>query len=77
MNVILAIFIAQGRVRWFVVGVLLYWFSTLLVLSFIHRHVEMRYLLMSDMLLIICSGLTIGWLLDNVRMVMMHKGNKA
>ena len=74
---ILAIFIAQGRVRWFVVGVLLYWFSTLLVLSFIHRHVEMRYLLMSDMLLIICSGLTIGWLLDNVRMVMMHKGNKA
>lgn len=59
---ILSIFVARDRVRCFVLGVLIYWFSTLFVLSFVYRHVEMRYLLMSDMLLILCSGLTIGWI---------------
>jgi hypothetical protein len=63
---ILAIFVARGRVRWFVAGVLVYWFSTLLVLSFLFRHVEMRYLLMSDALLLVCSGLTISWLVSKL-----------
>ena len=68
-----AIFIAHGRVRWFILGVLLYWFSTLTVLSFIHRHLEMRYLLMSDMLLILCSGLTIGWVWSKVQVIIADK----
>jgi hypothetical protein len=70
-----AIFVARGRVRLFVLGVLLYWFSTLFVLSFIYRHVEMRYLLMSDMLLILCSGLTIGWIVNKVQILMGTKAN--
>jgi len=70
-----ALFVARDRVRWFVVGVLMYWVSTLFVISFIYRQVEMRYLLMSDMLLIICSGLTIGWLLSKVRRLMVNKAN--
>ena len=67
-----AIFVARDRVRWFILGVLIYWVSTLFVISFIYRQVEMRYLLMSDMLLIICSGLTIGWLLGKVRNLQMN-----
>jgi len=72
---ILAIFVAHNRVRWFVLGVLIYWFSTLYVIAFIYRHVEMRYLLMSDMLLILCSGLTIGWMLSKVRTLIVSKAS--
>jgi len=61
---IVAIFVGRGRVRWFISGVLAYWLSTLFVLSFVFRHVEMRYLLMSDALLFICSALTISWLVS-------------
>lgn len=58
---VLTIFLVDGRRQLvFVVGVLCFWFLTLFVLCFEYRHLEMRYLLMADSLMLICSGLTIS-----------------
>ncbi len=56
-----ALAVSKGRVRWFVCAALVYWLSTVFVLSFVLRHLEMRYLLMADSILLICSGLTVEW----------------
>ena len=73
-----AIFIADGRRQLaFVMGALTYWFSTLIVLSFVYRHVEMRYLLMADSVILICSCMTIGyignWLNERFLKMSVHR----
>ena len=62
---LLAIFMVNTRrQRMFVLGANFYWFSTLLVLSFVYRHLEMRYLLMADAVMLICSGFAISWVIE-------------
>jgi len=57
---VLAILVANSRPQMvFVLAGLVFWFSTLFVLSFVYRHLEMRYLLMADSVMLVCSGLTI------------------
>ena len=73
-----AIFVAKGRRQLaFVLGALTYWFSTLIVLSFVYRHVEMRYLLMADSVILICSCMTIGyignWLNERFLKMSVHR----
>jgi hypothetical protein len=60
----LAIFIVrERRLFYFVFGVQFFWVTTLYVLAFFFRHVEMRYLLMSDMLLLLCAMITFDYFL--------------
>ncbi len=61
---ILAIFVVrERRLFYFVFGAQIFWVTTLYVLAFSFRHVEMRYLLMSDMLLLICAMITFDYFL--------------
>ena len=69
-----AIAVSRQRVRWFVCGALIFWLSTVFVLSFVLRHLEMRYLLMADSLLLICSGLTLQWLVS--KFLSRFRGNQ-
>lgn len=63
MGAFASFFAARSRIqRYFSGGTILFWLSTAGVLSFVFRHVEMRYLLMADMLMYISASITIDWL---------------
>lgn len=58
---------ATVQQRVFAWGANLFWLSTAGVLAFALRHVEMRYLLMADTLMIIAAGITISSLSAHLR----------
>jgi hypothetical protein len=63
-----SVFLASSREqRMFAFGANLFWLSTAAVLSFVFRHVEMRYLLMADTLMFISAAITISWLQNRRR----------
>lgn len=65
--------IRERRLVFFTIGVLVFWLGTLSVLSFGYRHVEMRYLLMADSALLICSSMTIGWIFYKIKLFSLLK----
>lgn len=75
---VLAIFFAAERRQFaLVLGGLIFWFSTLFVLSFVYRHVEMRYLLMADSVMLICSGLAISRVIECLKVRLSQSSTRG
>ncbi len=60
-------FVRERPVVFYGLGAIAAWMSTAVVLAFVFRHVEMRYLLMADVLVLILSGYVISLLVAGLR----------